>query len=262
MTSGYLPHRLEIPGFGRHHTDVEHHRFHDHRADGRIGLECSLEGGGIVERNHGHQVDVSLRDTGAVGDGVGMLPRSHLGRVGRHRDHHRVVMTVIRAFDLDDAISIREGPSEANGVERRLGAGVGEPHLGEPEPTRQLLCHPQRGLARSGKVSTTARRLTDRIGDHGVGMTHHHHPEAVVEVGVLVAVDVPHLRTLAVGDVHGMRRLVLERRGHPAGKHVARPIEQLPRLGGATGETLQHLFGQFGDAVPVHRLITTCLLIV
>jgi hypothetical protein len=59
-----------------------------------------------------------------------------------------------------------------------------------------------------------------------------------------------------------MRGLVLEGRGHPAGKDMTGAVEQLPRLLGAGGEAGQHLVPKLCDAIPVHFLITTCLLIV
>ena len=65
----------------------------------------------------------------------------------------------------------------------------------------------ERGRFRDAWLDLPAHRVTepDPVGhglrDHVVCVALHHGAEAVVEVQVLVPVDVPHLRTLTVGEV-------------------------------------------------------------
>src|SRR4029077_890453 len=60
--------------------------------------------------------------------------------------------------------------------------------------------------------------VLDRLDDLGVGVPDHHHPKAVVEVDVLVAVHVPDPAALATVHEDRLRRGVLER-GWDAPRH-------------------------------------------
>ena len=85
-----------------------------------------------------------------------------------------------------------------DGVHGRLGAGVREAPLGQPEAPPQLLGDDDRALGRGGEVRAARRAGRDRGDDRRVGVADAHDAEAVVEVDVLVAVHVPHARALAV----------------------------------------------------------------
>ena len=65
-------------------------------------------------------------------------------------------------------------------------------------------------LDRLGEVSAPRGPGADRLHHQRVGVTHEHDPEAVVEVDVLVAIDVPDPAALPVVDEHRLGRRVLE----------------------------------------------------
>ena len=71
-------------------------------------------------------------------------------------------------------------------------------------------------LDRHREVHAVGGGVADRLGDHRVGVADGHRPEAVVEVAVLVAVDVPHLGADAPGQVQRVGIAELEARRDPA----------------------------------------------
>jgi hypothetical protein len=152
-----------------------------------------------------------------------------LGRLGIHRDLERVVVSVVAAFDLDQPPPPGDGAHQMDGGEGRFGPGVGEAPQREPEPPGQLLGHEDDVGHRLGEVSPLADTVADGRHDGRVGVTGDHHAEAVVEVDVLVAVDVPQPRSAAAGDEDRARRGVLPRRRHAAGKVVRSRYVQLVR---------------------------------
>ncbi len=95
---------------------------------------------------------------------------------------------------------------EVDGVHRRLGAGVGEAPLGQAEAPRELLGDDDRAVGRGGEVGAQRRRARRRRATiAGLAWPMHIDAEAVVEVDVLVAVDVPDLRALAALEVDRAR---------------------------------------------------------
>ena len=96
------------------------------------------------------------------------VPGTAIGRVGRaglverrlHRDHHLVVVAVVAALDLDDAVPAGRALGDADGVHRRLGAGVGE------APHRQAVA------------------VAEQLGDLGVELARRDVQRAVVELGL------------------------------------------------------------------------------
>ena len=118
-----------------------------------------------------------------------------------HADHHGVVVAVVGALDLQHQVAAGGGAREVDGVHRGLGAGVGEAPLRQAEAAHELLGDDDRALGGRGEVRAAPGALAHRGHDGRVGVAHAHHAEAVVEVDVLVAVDVPHVRALAVGEV-------------------------------------------------------------
>src|SRR5690606_29759712 len=65
------------------------------------------------------------------------------------------------------------------------------------------------------------------------------------------AVDIPHLRTRAAGDVDGPRVAQLVRRGDAAGQVPAGALVHVARRGRALVEALGLAGGQLGDAIAV-----------
>ena len=151
------------------------------------------------------------------------------GRLGVHRDLERVVVPVVAALDLDQPGPPGDGAHQVNGGEGRLGAGVGEAPQREPEAAGQLLGDGDDVRHGLGEVGAGRHTVADGGDDGRVGMAGDHHAEAVVEVDVLVAVDVPHPRSAAAVDEDRARRGVLPRRRHAAGEVGRRRGVQLVR---------------------------------
>jgi hypothetical protein len=95
----------------------------------------------------------------------------------------------------------------------------------------------------------------DRRPDRRVGVADAHHPEPVVEVDVLVAVDVPDPAPRAAVDVDRPRVVFLERGGDAARHRPQRPLVGLGRARGPVAVALLLGLGQLGDppAVDLHR---------
>ena len=178
--------------------------------------ERALERLGVVERDDARGLGGAGRVAEAVGDRGGVLAVAHLVRRRLDRDHHGVVVAVVGALDLDDHVAPGEAAREVDGVHRRLGAGVGEAPVGEAPAAAQLLGDDDRALGRRREVRALVHLRLDGGGDDRVGVADAHDAEAVVEVEVLVAVDVPHLRAAAALDVGRPRVVALERRRNAA----------------------------------------------
>ena len=161
--------------------------------------------------NLGAIIRLALLAFFALRERRGRVRGSHLvrGRLDRH--HQRVVMAVVAGFDLQDPLPSREPARDANRVKSRLGAGVGEAPLRLLESARQLARHHHTVLHGLREMRAAIYLLGDRVGDLRVGVADQHDAEAVVEVDVLVAVDVPNATALAVIRKHRLRRRVLER---------------------------------------------------
>src|SRR3954447_1971712 len=100
-------------------------------------------------------------------------------------------MAVVSALDLQDQIAPGGGTREMDRIERGLTARVVEAPLGKAEPPLELLGDGNRVLRWSGEVSAPLDLGLHGGDDRGVGVSHAHRAEAVVEVDVLVAVHVP-----------------------------------------------------------------------
>ena len=90
-------------------------------------------------------------------------------------------------------------------------------HCGRPKRRVELLGDDDRAVGGRREVGAEVDPRLDRRADGRVGMADAHHAEAVVEVDVLVAVDVPDLRARAALDVDGPGVVLLE-----GGRHAAR----------------------------------------
>ena len=156
------------------------------------------------------------------------------------------MVAVVGGFDLDDAIPAGEAAGEPHGVQGGLGATVGESPLGLPETATELLGDHRVVGHRLGEMGA-ARELPLHRGDHGgMGMPDQHHPEAVVEVDVLVAVHVPYPAALTPVDEHRLGWLALKGAGDPTGDVLGRGAPHLERTGAMSAE--RRLFP--GDQVP------------
>ena len=136
-------------------------------------------------------------DTGAR---PGPVAAAHEVGVGHDREHHAVVMAVIRALDLADDVPAGGRPGHADRVHRGLGARVGEPEHLEVEPPADLLAEGDGRLGGDREVGAPARRLVDGLDDPRMGVADHHRAEPAVEVEILGAVLVPDVAAAARGS--------------------------------------------------------------
>ena len=142
----------------------------------------------------------------------------------------------------------RRGAREADGVHRGLAARVQEAPLGQVEAPRELAGDDGRVRGRGGEMAAERVAIGDGLGDRGVSVALHHAAEAVVEVAVLAAVDVPHLRAAAVAEVDRVRVPRLVRRGHALRHHGARLGEGTRRPWGRVVQAARLALRQLGDA--------------
>src|SRR5215213_590798 len=119
-----------------------------------------------------------------------------------------------------------------------------------PEFVKRHWGSPQR---RRREVRALVHARLDGGADDGVGVPDAHDAEAVVEVEVLVAVDVPDLCARAALDVDGPRVVLLELAGHAARHDAGGPLEVLARAGGPLSVDRPHPLREGGHAVAVDR---------
>jgi hypothetical protein len=182
--------------------DVHHRRLEDEGGHLIADLvEHALEHVGIVERDGLGELADGVRVAGSEGHAARRAALAELVQRRAHADHDGVVVAVVGALDLEHHVAPGGGAREVDGVHRRLGAGVGEAPLRQAEAALELLGHHDRALGRGGEVRPAPGALAHGGDDGRVGVAHAHHAEAVVEVDVLGAVHVPHVRALAVGQV-------------------------------------------------------------
>ena len=205
MAAGDLAHRLEVARLGEDDPEVHHRRLHDQA--GRLApfgvqpLDPPFERVRVVERHGDRQVDDGLRDSGSVGKRVRRVVRADRGVLDADRDHHRVVMAVVRAEDLEHDVAAGERARDPDRVHRRLRPRVRVPPRRQAEAPRELLGDDDRVLRRRREVRPQRDPLADGGNDRRVRVPLDHRAEAVVEVEVAVAVDVPDLAALAPGQV-------------------------------------------------------------
>ena len=198
---------------------------------------------GIVVRDHRRVGEDRLGDPGRAGDRPRHVGRARLVDRRLHRDHHLVVVAVVTALDLDDLVPARRPLGDADGVHRRLRAGVGEaPHRQAVAVTEQL---GDLGveLARRDEQRAVVELRLHGVADRRVHVAGEQGAEAHVVVDVLVAVDVDHPRAGGVADDDRMRVVGLEARGHAERKHLARPVGGSLRAGRAFGVAGQLTLG-------------------
>ena len=147
-----------------------------------------------------HEVGDGLRDAGAGEHGVRALARAELVELVVVAHHHRVVVAVVAALDLDDHVTPGHRPHQVDGIHRRLGARVAEAPQGQPEALPEQLGHHDGVLGRLGEVGAERHPVAHRRHDRRVAVTGQHRAVAGVEVDVLAAVDVVHLRTRRRGS--------------------------------------------------------------
>jgi hypothetical protein len=205
-------------------------------------LDPPLHRVGVVERHRDRQVRGGLRNPGAVGErGVVLAVADVLVR-DADRDHHVVVVAVVRAEDLHDRVATGCSAGDPDRVHRRLGARVRVAPFRQAEATGELFRDDDRVLSRGGEVRSQREPLAHRPLDCRVRVPLDHRPEPVVEVVQVVPVHVP--------DV-----------GAPAAREVDRPgVAKLVGGGDAAGEGRPSPFvqGPRSRRPIVERLLLTC----
>ncbi len=143
--------------------------------------------------------------------------------LGQHRDHHRVVVAVVAALDLEDPVAPGRRPHQVDRVHRGLGAGVAEAPQRLPEALGEVVRDDDGVLGGLGEVGAARNPGADRLDDRRMGVAGERDAVPAVEVGVLVAVDVVGLRAESVAEPHRVRLGDLPARRRPAGER-ARPL--------------------------------------
>ena len=246
---------LEVAGLREHDAEVHHRRLHDH-AGGQAtlfgkALDAALHGGRVVERHGDRHVGYGLRDAAAVGEGRVVLAVADRGVVHADRDHHVVVVTVVRAEDLDDRVAARRGARDADRIHRGLGPRVRVPPLRQAPTALQLVGDDDGILGRGGEVRALLHALDDSLRDDRVGMALDHRAEAVVEVDHLRAINVPDVGADAALEVDRPRIAELVRRGHTTRQRDLGALVHAARTGGVRIQLLRLARGQLGDALAV-----------
>ena len=243
--------RLKVAGLRNDDADVHHDRLEDHRGDlPAVLAEELVERARVVEGDDDRVVPHRPRD--ALGRGLGrvcrargvgglagdLLPQTEGVRLRHDREQHGVVVAVVGALHLHDAVAARGGAGDPDGVHRRLGAGVHEPHPVDLEATADLLGERDGRLGGDREVDGPLGRALDGRDDLRVGMADDVHAESAVEIGVLGPVDVPDLRPLPLPQVDRVGVVALEVRGH-AGRQASRgSLEQRRGRGGLVEQGL------------------------
>ena len=209
---------VEIAGFGKHDSDIHQRGFHDQaRRLSALGIElldALFHHIRVVERHRERHVDGALRDAGSVGNGLVVVSGAAVLEFGESdRDHHVVVVSVIRTHDLQDGVPAGVGSRDSNRVHRGFGTGVEETPLRQLEVLLEMLCDDDRILGGKRELRAEFHALLHGFDDGGVGVPLDHATECVVEVTVFAPVDAPDAGALAVGEVERIRVAHLIRGG-------------------------------------------------
>ena len=251
MAAGDLPDGFEVAGLGQADADVLHRRLDD-EAGHLTAAQGLLEGGRVVEGDDDRVLEDRLGDTCGSGNRGGPVGRAG-GVEGRlHRHHHLVVVAVVAALDLHDLVPAGHAAGDADGVHRRLGAGVGEAPHAQAVALDELLGDVGVGLARGDEEGAGVELLLDGLAEDGVDVAGEEGAEAHVHVEVAVAVDVLEPRALGLRSHDGVRLVGLERGGDAEGQRFAGASGGGLGLRGAlavAGELgLDDLLGPLGEA--------------
>ncbi len=249
---GQLADALEVALLGRDDVDVHHRRLHDQPGDLVADLvEDALQRLGVVEGDGAGQFGQRQGDAAAVRHAERVVALAERLERRVDRDHHRVVVAVVGALDLQHRVAAGGAAGEVDGVHRRLGAGVVEAPLRQSEAASELARHRDRAVGGGGEVGAFVDPRLDRVADGRVGVADAHHAEAVVEVDVFVLVDVPDAAAAAAREVDRPGVALLEGGGDAVGHHLDRALEGPRRLAGPVAQLLLLPLGQRGDALAV-----------
>src|SRR5271169_3973346 len=212
---------FEVAGPWLDDAGVHHDRLDDHPRDlVPVLVEKPGHAVEVVEGGDQRQIGDGPGNAGGGGGAVGLVSRPGYARLRGHRDLHRVVMTVIAALDLDDQVPAGDRAHEVDGVHGGFGAGVGETPFRQAEAARELPRDHDGVRGGLGEVGAQAGLACYCFRDGRVGVAGQGGAVAAVQVDVLIAVDVPDLRTAAVAQPDRLRHGDLPARGDTAGEVV------------------------------------------
>ena len=214
-------------------------------------VERALDLVGVVEAADDRRVDDlgedPLRERVLLADVLGQ--RDHV-----HRD--RVVPAVVAALELDDVPAAGRGAGDAQRVEGRLAAGLGQQHALDRRHERRTIFSASSTSIRVTPMpirpTSFAAAATARV-DVGVAVAEERRAEGGVVVGVGVALAVGERRAARRGDDEvlepGHAALAAV---HPARDHARRARRELCSFG-LVGD--RHLVPPLVDAVLRHHVL-------
>ena len=218
---------VEVAGRRLGDADVHHHRLDDEARDVVAALvQQAPQDFEIVERHDVRVPPQILRDPERHRRRGRLVAAAHEIGIGDDREHHRVVVTVVGPFDLDDVVAPGGGARHADRAHRRFGAGIREANLLELEPATQFLGQQHRVFGRSGEVRAVVGGARDGLDDLGMRVTDDHRPEAAMRVDVLVVVDVPDVAGMPLAQVERIGVADLERRPDAERHRADRALEE------------------------------------
>ena len=138
-----------------------------------------------------------------------------------HRHHHLVVVSVVTTFHLDDLVSTCCRTRDADRIHRRFSSRVGEAPHRQAVSLGEHLGHLGVAFARGDEQRAITQLRLDCGLDRGVTVTDEQGAEAHVVVGVAIAVDVLHPRTLGAAHHQRVRVVGLETGRDSEREHLA-----------------------------------------
>ncbi len=184
------------------------------------------------------------------------VARTELVDVAVHGDHDRVVVAVVAALDLDDQVFSGDRPHQVHRVHRGFGAGVAEPPQRQTEAAGELLGDHDGILGGLREVRAEPHSTLDRIDDGRMGMADDHHAIAGMQIHILHAIDVVHLRAVAMAEPHGARPGDHPARGRSARERTSGPLRPRRRVRLAAEEAVLLPGDQIRDRGPGTRGIS------
>ena len=129
ILGGELPqHGQELVGGGQHPYRPQHRLDDDGGQLLLVLLQYFPRRFGFIEGQHHHRIQHALGQALGGGYGAGTEALAGLAGVYSHADADGIVAAVVAALGLGDEAAASESAGRPDGVQRGLGAGVGEPH--------------------------------------------------------------------------------------------------------------------------------------
>ena len=212
---GEIPQHGEIRGFGRQHSDRTHHRLHDHCGQLiAVSLQDASGGLHIVVGDYHRLIQRAFRQATTGRNRLRVVVVAARCRVDPQADQNGIMGSVVAAFHFGELAAPGECAGGPQGVQRRLGTGVGETHLLErgdafAQQAGQLDLMPVGGVIRQAQFHL----LTGRLQHRGRAVAQDHGGHRVDEIQALHAIGIRDHR--ALGGL-GEDRIGIPENGMPA----------------------------------------------